>query len=419
MRDFHSYLDRKRSVRGFALLLALIAVAHWGAWMLVQESLNATQIEKTKRNQLVMAFLRGSGSLQNPSAASSQELPRVSEVSQVMTKPVRVSEGTRQKLPAAKSDLPDSSQGAQGPDSNPGQNTSDSFVLSNPVQGSEVQSSVSVERDSLVPFGDGPTVRANEGPTISVNGRPFVSQNEDSSQAKESQLKTNAPELLKAWTSITVPAPESKKLLFTIVQGDSGDGSTLGSVALDFVKSQNIYSSRFAIRFNWATRLLVDDREWLSTGTITERGLQPIRFTEKRGKRPERVVEVDVNSQKLRFADSSIAYMAGLQDRVSVVWQLGSLARVFTSDPSKLMERDIDLPLIVSSKIVQSRWRAAFETISLNETEFETVHFVRTDARDDDLRFEFWLAVREQMSPIKIRLSDSKGRKFELLLQQQ
>lgn len=394
--------------------MALIGFAHWGIWAALSESLESNRIEKIQRNLLSLTILQANAPAEKTTPGIDQGDAKATasqaSKSQSAKKLAKTPASTRTDTTASPLDSTSLQTDAA-------QLNTDGRESQAAAPGADAPSSVAVDQVPMVPRVDSPIDRSPAGPTITVNNQQTSSAPASSTDEKSSQQRPDAVAFGSAWVSIKVPPPESKKLVFTVLQGDSGEGSALGVVTLDFSNQQGSYTSRFEIRFNWATRLLADDRQWLSTGKITETGLQPLRFTEKRGKRPERTVELDPSTQVIKFGDTPAAFALGLQDRISVMWQLGSLARVFANEPSKFIGRDIDLPLIVSSKIVQSRWRAEVEMLPINATVHETIHFVRTDARDDDLRFEFWLAVKEQMSPIKIQLSDGKGRKFELLPQ--
>jgi hypothetical protein len=65
--------------------------------------------------------------------------------------------------------------------------------------------------------------------------------------------------------------------------------------------------------------------------------------------------------------------------------------------------------------MIASKWRSKLETIQVGGRNVEAIHFVRTDQRDDDVRFEFWLGAEFDMSPVKLTISDGKGRKFDVV----
>ncbi len=211
-----------------------------------------------------------------------------------------------------------------------------------------------------------------------------------------------------------VPPPKvSQNYVFEAFQGDAVEGKSVGKVLFELQASDNSYKSRFVIQFNWVTRLLADDREWVSQGRLSDEGLFPAKVVEQRGKRPAKTIEIDQEKRNGRIADQSFSIQYGVQDRTSIIWQFGLLAR---GNPEKYMRgTEFDFPLLVSSKSIVSKWRTKLETIQVGERNLDAIHFIRLDQRDDDLRFEFWLSPKHDMSPVKLTISDGKGRKFDVV----
>ena len=121
-------------------------------------------------------------------------------------------------------------------------------------------------------------------------------------------------------------------------------------------------------------------------------------MTERRGDRPERVTDLDLT--------------AGVQDRVSLIWHFGLLARTF---PEKFVSGyEFDQPLRVSSRIAMSRWRVTQENISVQGVMTATLAFTRIDTRDDDFRFDCWLDTNERMLPVRLRIT-GKGYVLDMI----
>jgi hypothetical protein len=201
--------------------------------------------------------------------------------------------------------------------------------------------------------------------------------------------------------------------VFVVFQGDAADATSVGKINFDLEVNNLAYQSRFAIRFNWVTRLIAEDREWISQGLVGDVGLKPQKIIEQRGKRPPKTIALDYEKSLGKIAESSFPIQLGLQDRTSIIWQFSLLAK---SNPDKYARgAEFDFPLLVSSKMIASKWRSKLETIQVGGRNVEAIHFVRTDQRDDDVRFEFWLGAEFDMSPVKLTISDGKGRKFDVV----
>ncbi len=201
--------------------------------------------------------------------------------------------------------------------------------------------------------------------------------------------------------------------IFEVFQGEASEAKSVGRIKFDLEVNNASYQSRFAIRFNWVTRLIAEDREWVSQGRVDDFGLKPQKIIEQRGKRSPKTIVLDHDASVGKVADTMFPIQTGLQDRTSIIWQFGLLAR---SNPEKYARGvEFDFPLLVSSKMVASKWRSKLETINIGGRNIEAIHFVRTDMRDDDVRFEFWLSSELDMSPVKLTISDGKGRKFDVV----
>jgi Protein of unknown function (DUF3108) len=200
---------------------------------------------------------------------------------------------------------------------------------------------------------------------------------------------------------------------FEVFQGEASEAKAVGRINFDLEVNNTSYQSKFAIRFNWVTRLIAEDREWISQGRVDDFGLKPQKVIEQRGKRSPKTIVLDHETSVGKVADTMFPIQMGLQDRTSIIWQFSLLAR---SNPEKYSRGiEFDFPLLVSSKMVTSKWRSKLETINIAGRNYEAIHFVRTDQRDDDVRFEFWLSSELEMSPVKLTISDGKGRKFDVV----
>ncbi len=206
---------------------------------------------------------------------------------------------------------------------------------------------------------------------------------------------------------------------YLVFQGEADAGATIGKTILRLQKREGVpngYQTELIVLFNWVTRMLADDRVWRSTGTITDAGFVPELITDIRGKRSPKQTVLDwanLQATGSTNSDNPFTLVVGAQDRISVIWQLGVMAR--TTPEQFVDQAQVQVPLVVSNKLTTSRWAVQHETITLAGKAIATLRLVRTDTRDDDLRFEFWLDKETSMQPVKLRLSDRGGRIFELL----
>ncbi|MFP5460398.1 MAG: DUF3108 domain-containing protein [Gammaproteobacteria bacterium] len=154
-----------------------------------------------------------------------------------------------------------------------------------------------------------------------------------------------------------------------------------------------------------------------SEGRLTPRGLEPLRYREQRGKRPERWAELDRRAREVRFSSHPpVPLVDGVQDRLSVLIQLGLLAR---AHPERFAEgRVVALPELGSRRIEDSRYASRGQaTLATPSGGRRTLHLERIAPRDaDDARVDVWLGYDLDMLPVRLRFTDPDGRVLDQLL---
>jgi Protein of unknown function (DUF3108) len=284
--------------------------------------------------------------------------------------------------------------------------------------GSLAPSDLKTPSNEVVPSNNSQVLEADR-PSISVDKVELSKQANVSNESIASDTGNKQAAVQEAPDSLKIELPRVGALkapqnyTFEVFQGEASEAKSVGRIKFDLEVNNSIYQSRFAIRFSWVTRLIAEDREWISQGRVDDFGLKPQKVIEQRGKRSPKTIVLDHQTAVGNVADITFPIQAGLQDRTSIIWQFSLLAR---SNPEKYARGiEFDFPLLVSSKMVASKWRSKLETINIAGRNIEAIHFVRTDMRDDDVRFEFWLSSELEMSPVKLTISDGKGRKFDVV----
>ena len=150
----------------------------------------------------------------------------------------------------------------------------------------------------------------------------------------------------------------------------------------------------------------------VSEGVMDAQGFVPARYSEKRGRRPERRYRFDGPSRHVRQeGDPAIdfAYPDGTQDRLTIFFQLGLLAR---ADAQRFKPgQKFVLPLAGSRRIDEPFFRVVSqERMRTNAGEFDALHISVEKPGDQDApRFDIWLAPELKMLPVRIRVFDHGG----------
>lgn len=156
-----------------------------------------------------------------------------------------------------------------------------------------------------------------------------------------------------------------------------------------------------------------------SVGRVGAGGLMPERYRERRGKRPERSVRFDYEHHKLIGNGDpapEVPLLPGTQDRLSIFYQVGIMARARPQD--FVAGRRFTMPLASMKAIDRPRFTVVGK---------EAVHTARGDVpalrltvrNEDDPKdpvIDAWLAPDLSMLPARIRAEDHDGKIIDQVL---
>lgn len=188
----------------------------------------------------------------------------------------------------------------------------------------------------------------------------------------------------------------------------SGEGSIV------FKHDADRYSVSTDTRAMWLGRVLDSKSE----GGIDSFGLAPQRFVEHKFRKTATTSEFDRAAGTIHFSDSKHSYpiLGGEQDRISVIWQLISVAR---ADPKKFTPGS-RWEFFVIGPYDADPW--AFRVIDrvTQRTpmgDVPTVHLVKEPPPDSkDQRVDLWLAPSLEWYPVRVRFLDTDGNSIEQFL---
>lgn len=149
-----------------------------------------------------------------------------------------------------------------------------------------------------------------------------------------------------------------------------------------------------------------------SIGRIGKDGFLPEQYRERRGRRPERVLRFDqARRSMIGLGDPpEVPMPAGTQDRLSVFYQVGLLAR---STPERFRPgQRFTLPLASMKEVDMASFTVVGpSSVSTTRGALPALHLrARNEADADDPRFDVWLATEHSMLPARIRVEESDGK---------
>ncbi|MCC2957737.1 DUF3108 domain-containing protein [Massilia sp. IC2-477] len=160
---------------------------------------------------------------------------------------------------------------------------------------------------------------------------------------------------------------------------------------------------------------ITDDR---SHGTVDAYGLAPAEFVEKRMRKDPTTASFDRDAKALSFSESKQVYplKGGEQDRVSITWQLATVAR----GAGDRFKAGSEWPFFVAGRRDAETW--VFKVVKREKVrtglgEVDAVLVARQPLSDKkDQTLEVWLAPQHEWYPVKLRYTDGDKEQIEQTL---
>jgi hypothetical protein len=161
---------------------------------------------------------------------------------------------------------------------------------------------------------------------------------------------------------------------------------------------------------------LLGSMEQTSTGLLTDQGLQPMQFTDRRFAK-HRSVAFNWTAQQATFEPvrDAAPIGRGAQDRLSVFLQLASM--LHSMPTLRVAGTRIDIPTLGSRRL--QMWRFVVEqeeTLSLPGGPTSALRLQRLPQPGDEDAAVLWLAPEQGYVPVQIRLQERNGDVMDLSL---
>ena len=158
-------------------------------------------------------------------------------------------------------------------------------------------------------------------------------------------------------------------------------------------------------------------REWQSTGSLVDSGLQPTRFSEKRAGSSEQAVHFNYAKSAIIFSNNQAtqALPAGVQDPLSSILQLGALIGA----QAEAQPAVASFQLAVANVRGLEMWQmsARDETLTLGTgAPRASIKIERAPLAEYDLRWEIWYD-SESFLPLRIQTTNAQGSTVSMLLE--
>jgi hypothetical protein len=214
------------------------------------------------------------------------------------------------------------------------------------------------------------------------------------------------------------PLPASRSQRFRVYWGDFVDGRSVARLEYRLQHDGDRYEVRTSGEAEGLISLVYSGAlVQASTGRFGPAGLQPTRYAEQRGRRPERSVAMDPDAGRLLPAGRDAVPMpAGTQDRLSVFYQLGLLAR---AEPGRFVAgATFEMPVASFREVRIERFIVVGdEVLMVPGGPIRALRLFRPPLPGtEDPRIDLWLGYDQDMLPVRLRIEDASQRVLDQVL---
>jgi len=205
---------------------------------------------------------------------------------------------------------------------------------------------------------------------------------------------------------------------YRMYYGDRSDDTVVALVRLEVEVDGEIYRMRSEARpQGLAAALFQGVFTQESRGRISPWGYRPEQYEEQRGNRGTRWAQMDWAAGEVRLPDGERQPIApGVQDRLSIAWQLSALAQ---HQRARLQSSEgIQIPLLLSRHVELNRFYG--REVSEQELDGQRLKLLKVEREPRkgkrDARIEVWLDTERDMLPVRMRIADDRGRVIDQVI---
>jgi hypothetical protein len=214
--------------------------------------------------------------------------------------------------------------------------------------------------------------------------------------------------------------PVSVRHVFKVYLGTHSHRMPVARLEYTVLRDGDHYDIRTVARAEGAAALVYSGvLTQHSVGRVGRDGLEPHRYVEQRGNRPQRAVDFDHGQGLLMTADrrSTVELPAGTQDRLSVIYQLGLQVR---AAPEKFVAGTThEVPVASMSRVMNESFLVVGEaTVSSQDGPVRALHLSRSArSGSEETTIDVWLGYDLGMLPVRVRFSDPGGRVLDQVIE--
>jgi hypothetical protein len=215
--------------------------------------------------------------------------------------------------------------------------------------------------------------------------------------------------------------PASQRHRFRVYWGDFTDERSVARLDYRLVSDGDRYEIRTDGEAEGLISLVYSGTlSQVSIGRVGPHGLEPLQYSEQRGKRPERSVGFDPDAHRMTPTGgrgAPVSMPPGTQDRLSVFYQIGLLAR---AEPERFVAGAIrELPVATMRDVRTERFEVIGEEMLMapgGPIRALRLHRPPPPGTDDP-KIDLWLGYDFQMLPVRLRVEDAGRRVLDQVIE--
>jgi Protein of unknown function (DUF3108) len=207
---------------------------------------------------------------------------------------------------------------------------------------------------------------------------------------------------------------ESAAYPYKFYLGEYTDNNVLGSAYFVVESTPTEYKLAIVGKASGLTSLLFSGATYRSEGVFSNDGFAPTKYAEKSGKRAERQSTVDYVAREVTLGEQKKPVLQGLQDRVSVIWQVGLVLRA-RPDVAQL-GKSLPIPLMSTRSLENAQFVSqGIVTLDKNGQSIQAVHFRFMPTNNQNkAQIDLWYELDKLPQPLRVRWVDDRQRTVDI-----
>lgn len=207
---------------------------------------------------------------------------------------------------------------------------------------------------------------------------------------------------------------ESAAYPYKFYFGEYSDNNVLGSAFFVVESTPTEYKLAIVGKASGLTSLLFSGATYRSEGVFSNDGFAPTKYAEKSGNRVERQSTVDYAAREVTLGEQKKPVLQGMQDRVSVIWQVGLVLRA-RPDFAQL-GKSLPIPLMSTRSLESAQFVSqGLVALEKNGRSIQAVHFRFLPTNNQNkAQIDLWYELDKLPQPLRVRWVDDRQRTIDI-----